>query len=297
MDEVRIVGIKERDYQILPIEMIVVVQSRWRGKRQFQENVRSIDQLGLYQPIQVNKRNFAQTGKYELICGQGRLEAHKQLGKTEIKCDVWDVDDRRAILMTLGENIARTPPGSIVFARDIKKMRDLGESFETLSQITGKCVEYLQKYICLMEQGEERLIKGVEDGVFPIKFAVEAAQSKDRSVQHLLMDAFDNGIITCSNLGRIRRIIDDRLKIGKEINGPSGKRNALPQYTIDKLKVDIRQMTKQKEAFVFEAGQKENRLMRMLLAIKQLREDSEFAKLLQSEGLFEHPPLSGTYAV
>jgi len=77
----KIVGIKARDYQMVPIEKIIVVHSRDRGKRQFQENVRSINQLGLYQPIQVNKRNYHRLGKYELICGQGRLEAHKQLGK------------------------------------------------------------------------------------------------------------------------------------------------------------------------------------------------------------------------
>lgn len=296
MEQIDIRLIKDRDYQMIPIDQIVVTRSRWRGKRQFEENVRSIDQLGLYKPIQVNKRNFARSGKYELICGEGRLTACKQLGQTEIKCDIWDVDEKKALLMTLGENLTRTPPGTIVYARALKKMHDLGETYETLSRIAGKSVEYLKKYICLMEQGEERLIKGVEDGVFPIKFAVEAAQSSERSVQHLLMDAFDNAVITCGNLSRVRRIIEDRLQKGKDLS-KGGKRNPSGGYTLDKLKGDIRQMTRQKEAFVFEAGQKENRLMRILIALKKLREDATFSKLLQSEGLAELPELKGRYAV
>src|SRR5947209_7813985 len=104
MDQLNIVLMKDRKYRMIPIDQISIVRSRWRGKRQFQENVRSIDQMGLYKPIQVNKRHLERTGKYELICGEGRLAAHKQLGRSEIKCDVWDVEDQRALLMTLGEN-------------------------------------------------------------------------------------------------------------------------------------------------------------------------------------------------
>lgn len=296
MDQINIRLMKDRDYQMIPVDQIVVTRSRWRGKRQFEENVRSIDQLGLYKPIQVNKRNFARTGKYELICGEGRLAACKQLGKTEIKCDIWDVDEKQALLMTLGENLTRTPLGTIVYARILKEMHDFGATYETLSQTAGKSVEYLQKYICLMEQGEERLIKGVEDGVFPIKFAIEAAQSSERSVQHLLMDAFDNAVITCGNLARVRRIIEDRLQKGKEYT-KGGKRNPSGSYTLDKLKGDIRQMTRQKEAFVHEAGLKENRLMHVLIALKQLHADANFNKLLQSEGLAELPELKGKYTV
>jgi ParB family chromosome partitioning protein len=47
---------------------------------------------------------------YDLICGEGRLLAHIELGRTHITADVWDIDEGQAHLMTLGENIARTPP-------------------------------------------------------------------------------------------------------------------------------------------------------------------------------------------
>jgi ParB family chromosome partitioning protein len=259
---------KERRYEMIPIDQIVVVNSRSREKSQFKENVRSIGSVGLYKPIPVNKRNFARMKKYELICGEGRLLAHRELRKTEIKVEVIDIDEKTAQLMTLGENIARTRMASMEFARAIKEMSDMGMRLEQLSAITGKTQEYVRSYIRLMEQGEERLIKGVEDGIFTMNFALNVAQSSDRSVQHLLMDAFDNGIVTTTNMGRVRRIVEDRLQKGRSLSN-KGKRSEAP-YTVDKLKSDIRQITRQKEAFVYEVGQKENRLFRILMALRKL---------------------------
>ena len=98
---------------MIPVNQINVVNSRKRERTQFLENVRSINDVGLYKPILVNKRNFESTGLYDLICGEGRLLAHIELGRTHISADVWDIDERQAQLMTLGENIARTPPQTI----------------------------------------------------------------------------------------------------------------------------------------------------------------------------------------
>ncbi len=293
MDNVPVRSMAQRDYRMIPVDQIQVVNSRNREKKQFEENVRSIDEVGLYKPILVNKRNLQATGVYELICGEGRLLAHKQLGKTHIKADVWDVDEAQAHLMTLGENIARTPPQTIEFARALKEMRDYGVGWKELAAITGKTEEYIRNYVRLIEQGEERLVKGVEDGVFSLNFAMSVSQSADRSIQHLLMDAFDSGVVNSHNLSRVRRIIEDRLEKGKEL---SSKKAPAP-YTVEKLKSDIRTMTRQKEAFVFEAGQRESRLMRILVTLKQLRQDEGFVKLLAAEGLAQPPELKGQYTV
>lgn len=293
MEIVPVRSMAQRDYRMVPVDQIQVVNSRTREKKQFAENVRSIDQIGLYKPILVNKRNLAATGMYELICGEGRLLAHKQLGKTHIKADVWDVDEAQAQLMTLGENIARTPPQTIEFARALKEMRDYGMEWDQLAAITGRTKTYVHDYVRLVEQGEERLVKGVEDGVFPLTFAMNVSQSEDRSIQHLLMDAFDSGIVHSRNLSRVRRIIEDRLEKGKDL---SSKKAPAP-YTVEKLRTDIRNITRQKEAFVFEAGQRESRLMRILVAFKQLRQDDGFATLLAAEDLARVPELKGQYSV
>lgn len=293
MENIPIRSMADRDYRMVPVDKIQVVNSRTREKKQFDENVRSIDEVGLYKPILVNSRNFEATGMYELICGEGRLLAHIKLGESHIKADIWDIDERQAHLMTLGENIARTPPQTIEFARVLKDMRDYGMTWKELSAITGRSQPYIQDYIRLIEQGEERLVKGVEDGVFPLVFAMNVAQSNDRSIQHLLMDAFDSGIVNANNLSRVRKIIEDRLEKGKELNS---KQSAGP-YTVDRLKRDIRRITRQKESFVYEVGQRENRLMRILVTLQELKHDKELAKLLTAESLAKAPALKGEYTV
>ncbi len=293
MENIEIRSMAQRDYRMIPVNEINVVNSRRREKKQFNENVRSINEVGLYKPILVNRKNLDSTGLYDLICGEGRLLAHIELGKTHIAADVWDIDERQAHLMTLGENIARTPPQTIEFARALKEMHDYGMDWKELSAITGKTQEYIRNYVRLIEQGEERLVKGVEDGVFSLNFAMSVAQSTDRSIQHLLMDAFDSGVVNTTNLPRVRKIIEDRLEKGKTL---SSKKASAP-YTVDKLKRDIRKITREKEAFVYEAGQRENRLMRILVALQRLRKDAAFLAMLKSAGLTEAPQLKGEYAV
>ena len=90
MEDTNIRSMAERDYRMVPVDQIQVVNSRGREKTQLKENVRSINDVGLYKPILVNRRNLEATGKYDLICGEGRLLAHIELGKTHIAADVWD---------------------------------------------------------------------------------------------------------------------------------------------------------------------------------------------------------------
>ena len=293
MDHIEIRSMAERQYRMIPVNQINVVNSRGREKKQFQENVRSISEVGLYKPILVNRRNLDATGQYDLICGEGRLLAHIELGKTHIAADVWDIDERQAHLMTLGENIARTPPQTIEFARALKEMRDYGMGWKELSAITGKTEEYIRNYVRLIEQGEERLVKGVEDGVFSLNFAMNVAQSNDRSIQHLLMDAFDNGLVTVTSLPRVRKIIEDRLAKGKALNST---KPAAP-YTVEALKRDIGRITREKESFVREVGIRENRLTRILVTLQQLRSDEAFVKRLHAAGLAERPQLKGDYGL
>jgi len=293
MDNITIRSMKERDYRQIPVDQINVVNSRHRERKQFEENIRSIGEIGLYKPILVNSRIFESTGQYDLICGEGRLLAYIELGNSHIPADVLDIDEDQAHLMTLGENIARTPPQTIEFARTLKDMRDYGMSWKELAAITGKSQEYISWYVRLVEQGEERLIKGVEDGVFSLSFAMNVAQSKDRSIQHLLMDAFDSGVVNTTNLPRVRRIIEDRLEKGKTLGG---KKTSEP-YTVESLKGDIRKITREKKAFVHEAGQRENRLMRILDALQRMKQDKTFSGLLETAGLAEGPQLKGDYAI
>ena len=299
MENIEIRPMKDRRYKMIPLDAIKVINSRDRDEEQFKENVRSIENMGLIKPVLVNKRFFKRTGKYELVCGEGRCIAYKRLGKTKIEAEVISCDRKRAYLISLVENIARVPPGTMWFAREMKRMRDAGLPHAQIAKITGKCETYVVDYIGLVEKGEERLIRGVESGIFPMTFATKVATSSDASIQNILMDAFDSGLINSTNLGRVRSLLEKRKRrsdsegIGERENRSS---KAL-QYTVVQLKRDIKRVTREKEKFVQEMSQKENRLFFLVELLKTLRGEAPFMGLLRREGIEDFPKLHGNYAV
>ena len=94
--------------QMIPIDQINVLNPRSRNKLTFQGIVSNIANLGLKRPITVTLRSEAVDGKrYNLVCGEGRLEAYAALGQTEIPAIVKDAPREDCFLMSLVENIAR----------------------------------------------------------------------------------------------------------------------------------------------------------------------------------------------
>jgi ParB family transcriptional regulator, chromosome partitioning protein len=278
----------ERRYEEIPVEKIKVINSRDRDREQFEMNVESIDHLGLLKPIRVNDKFLQRSGSYELICGEGRLLAHNQLGQEVIVAEIVTCTRKEAYLQSLVENIARTNPRSMEFARELKRLHDEGWDFKRIAGVACRSESYVREYIRLVEQGEERLIHGVDQGVFPIQFAVQVASSDDGQLQNVLMDAFDEGIVTTNNFAQARRLITARAQ--------GGKRRQLDQsYTVQKLQDDIVDVTNVKTSYVREAKTKENRFITLLGQINLLWHDQEFLPILRDAGLCDRPDLSGDF--
>ena len=108
-------------------------------------------------------------------------------------------------------------------------------------------------------------------------------------MQNLLMDAFDQELITTENFAAARRIIAARMSGGQGLNRNSKK------YTVGQLKKDINDATKVKNSFVREARTKENRFLMLVTAIDTLWQDKEFLKSIEAENLTERPQLVGDY--
>lgn len=288
-NEANIMPFSDRRYEEVPIELIKVINSRDRDTDQFKMNVTSISELGLMKPIRVNDKFIEKTGFYELICGEGRLLAHKELGKSRVLAEVVTCSRKEAYLQSLVENIARTKPGTMDFAREIKRLRDEGWEYTKIAKIACKSVEYTRQYIRLIEQGEERLIHGVEQGVFPITFALQVSTTENSQLQHLLMDAFDQGIVTTANFAQARKLITQQANSGKK------RTTSNKDYTVDQLKQDIAEATKQKTNYVKQAEHKENRFLTLLSGINALWRDDDIRSLLTEEGLDKRPELMGDF--
>ncbi|MBN2162866.1 MAG: ParB N-terminal domain-containing protein [Pontiellaceae bacterium] len=290
----KITPMTDREYRLIPVDSIVVLNSRNRNQQKFAENVRSIDEVGLRKPIVVNGRGFDRTGKYELVCGEGRYLAHKKLERAEIPAEVIDCDRKTALLFSLVENIARVPPGTMWFAQEMKRMHDAGLNFTEISRYVGKSATYVSSYIQLVENGETRLIEGVEQGLFSMSFATQVAQSDDSTIQNVLMDAFDDGVVNCNTVRRVRKLLELRMNRGKSSDQRLQRSEG---YTLKELKHEIVKSTKEKEEFVHQAQQKENRLVTLLLGISTLMEDPQGMELLSSFDLTVPPKLQRDYGI
>ena len=286
-----VIPMAERKYRLVPVAEITVLNSRTREKRQFDENIRSIDRVGLLKPIVVNERNRSKGG-YELVCGEGRFLAYRALGRDRIPAEIIDCDRKTALLYSLVENIARVPPNTIWFAHEVKRMADSGMPLAKLAQIVGKSEKEVADYIRLVEMGEQRLIKGVEQGLFSISFAMSVAKSSNETIQQVLMDAFDSGLIDSTNTTRVRNMIELRFSHGKQTRTGKGK----PVYTLQDLRRDIRAATVKKEGFVRESRDKENRLLSLTDALDTLFADSAFTALVREEGIGDRPTLTSSQA-
>jgi ParB family transcriptional regulator, chromosome partitioning protein len=299
MDGISLRLMKDRRYEMVPVELIVVLNSRDREQDKFADNVRSIQDVGLLKPVLLNERFFKSSGKYELVCGEGRLIAHQRLQKAEIAAEIIDCDRKQAYLISLIENIARVPPGTMWFATEVKRMKDAGMTLGEIAKIVGRSENHVASCITLLEKGEERLLRGVDQGVFPMTFAMEVAESNEAQTQNLLMDAFDTGLVSTSNLRRVRQIIKERLVrlgIDRKSDAPEADSKAAT-YTVVDLKRDIAKISRDKESFVREATTKERRLVTLTEGLKELRSTKEFLDLLKSEGLDEVPELQGLHKV
>jgi ParB family chromosome partitioning protein len=291
METAPILLMKDRRPEMIPVDKIKVINSRNRDEQQFALNVQSIEAIGQLKDIRVNDRFLAKTGFYELICGEGRLIAQQRLGRTEIRAEVVTCSRKQAYLESLVENLARSRPGTMDFARELKCLHDEGWTYEQIAPVACRTMEYVRHYIQLVEKGEERLIQGVEQGVFPISFAVLVAGSEDAAIQNVLMDAFDRGIVNCENFAKARAIIRQRVDSRYRKNGSNGAAN----YTVATLKGDIAEATQAKESYVREAQEKETRLFALLDGLAVLWSDTALMDLLRAEDLAAQPELAGTY--
>lgn len=292
MEHTAIRLMKDRRREMIPVDKIRVINSRTRDEAQFTLNVQSIDAIGQIKDIRVNDKFLAKDGFYELICGEGRLIAHQRLGKSHIRAEVVTCTRKQAYLESLVENLARTRPGTMHFARELKSLHDEGWDYTRIAKVACRSVEYTRQYIKLVKNGEDRLIQGVEQNIIPISFAVLVAQSDDATIQHVLMDAFDQGIVNSGNFARARAIINARRDRHNKRKGTGTE-----EYTVAALTEDITTATQAKDSFAREAQSKEGRLYTLLDGLAELWHDDAFVRLLQGESLAERPELAGTYNV
>ncbi|MET1046269.1 MAG: ParB N-terminal domain-containing protein [Hyphomicrobium sp.] len=108
--------------EMIPVDRITVTNPRIRNEKVFNEIIENIAKIGLKRPITVARRVEAGGPNYDLVCGQGRLEAYKALGQREVPALVVSADPEDCLVASLVENCARRQHRAIDLLCDIGGM-------------------------------------------------------------------------------------------------------------------------------------------------------------------------------
>ena len=150
---------------IIPIEKIHILNPRVRNQKIFRGIAENIVKIGLKRPITLTASKSGIAGKdYDLVCGQGRMEAFMACGQTEIPAIIIDVNEEDALVMSLVENLARRQHRALDLLQSLEMLRKQGYSVKQIAEKTALSGEYITGILNLMDKGEERLLSAVEAG-------------------------------------------------------------------------------------------------------------------------------------
>lgn len=272
--------------EMIPVNRITVVNPRVRNKRSFREIMDNIAQLGLKKPITVTRRAEAGGPFYDLVCGQGRLEAYKALGQLEVPALVVVADPEDCLVASLVENCARRQHRAIDLLQDIRGMQERGYSSPEIARKTGLSPEYVHGVARLIEKGEHRLLRSVESGAIPVSVAVEIADTPDHEVQAALARAYERGLLKGRKLLAAKKLIESRRRRGKGLRSGSHNRERL---SADALVRAYQEDTDRKRVMIRRTEATRNRLLFITEALRRLARDERFLALLEDENLATMP--------
>ncbi|NKJ44831.1 plasmid partitioning protein RepB C-terminal domain-containing protein [Novosphingobium sp. SG720] len=269
----------------IAIDSITVVNPRSRPKRSFKEMVDSIASVGLKKPITVT-RSRDQGAGYDLVCGQGRLEAFRLLGEKTIPAFVVDLDPQESLIASLVENFARRQLRGVDLLHDIGAMKQRGHTEAEITRMTGLSSEYVKGIIHLLEKGEQRLLQSVEAGIVPVAVAVQIADADDIGVQEALQQAYERNELRGKRLLAAKRLVDRRAKYGNALVSNLTRK---PKISSMSLVRAYEQDTERKRMLIRKAEATKARLLLITAAMREMMRDEALVEIMQQEGLATMP--------
>ena len=276
---------------LVPTDRIRVLNPRVRNPRTFADMVENIAKIGLKRPITVTRRIDTDPQEYDLVCGQGRLEAFIELKQKAIPAIVIDADESDCLVMSLVENCARRQHRPIDLMREIGTLRERGYNDRQISDKIGVSPDYVGMIAGLLERGEVRLVTAVETGLLPLNLAIDISKTDAEGAQRALMDAYTQKKLRGKKLAAARRLIEQREARGKKIHpkqyGRDG-RNRRPLTSEALVRAYQKEADRQK-LLIKKAELTQGRLLFICQAFRTLLEDDHFVTLLRAEGLETMP--------
>jgi len=276
------------EIKLIPIESIRILNPRYRDQKKFQVIIQSIKNLGLKKPIKVSLRT-AQEGDepgYDLVAGQGRIEACQALGFKEIAAIVVSVSKGDRLLMSLAENMARRFPSPMDMVSEIQRLKGEGYSNVVIGEKLDIDHTLVGGLLTLMKDGEVRLVEAAMQNKIPIGVAIDIAKTDGVEAQKELLKAYEAGQLNQFSIRTLKRLMEQRRVLGKKpCRGPKKPTGVTADGFVSAYQREIqRQKSFIRKARVFDA-----KLVFLISAFQQLMKDENFTNLLKAEGLLTMP--------
>jgi len=269
---------KSKRIDKIPIAQIRILNPRTRNAVTFRGIINNMGAVGLKKPVTVFRRETTSDGtQYDLVCGQGRLEAVAALGGKYVPAIITDAPLKERYLMSLVENIARKRPPLSDLVREVRSLMHAYKN-SVIARKLGMGHTYVDGIVHLLRCGEDRLVEQVEAGTVPLSIAIKIATAGSKEVQRAMSEAYEKGELRGAKLVTVQRLIARR-SIRQRQSGPAERPS-----TKD-LAREYERHTQKQRAMVHRAAIVRERLALLRAALKRLFADQEFVRLLRSEGL------------
>lgn len=141
----------------IPVDQIQVNRQQPRelfAEQALAELSASVKRHGIMQPLVVRKLN--DDGKYELIAGERRLRAARQVGLSEVPITLRECDDQESLELALIENLQREDLNPLERARAYRRYLDeTGATTEELAERLGQSRPNVANHLRLLNLSEE----------------------------------------------------------------------------------------------------------------------------------------------
>jgi len=278
------------EIKMIPIDRIRILNPRHRDRKKFEVIVQSIKDLGLKKPIQVSLRSAqeAEEPGYDLVCGQGRIEAFIALGHKEIPAVVVEVSKEERLLRSLIENMARRFPTPLALIREIERLKAAGYNNGEIGEKLGMAGTTIAGFIALKNAGEERLLDAATSGRIPLGVAMDIAKTNNVETQRELLKAYESKQLNQASIRTVKRLIDQRRFIGKQ-RDPNSRLSRNRLTSAESLVNAYRRESQRQKLLVRKARVCEAKLLFIVTAFNKLLADENFVNLLRAESLSTMP--------
>ncbi len=275
---------------MIPIDRIRILNPRQRDRKKFELIVQSIKNLGLKKPIQVSLRSESETEGpgYDLVCGQGRLEAFTALGHKEIPAIVVEITKEDRLLRSLVENIARRYPAPMDLIREVERLEAQGYTNVEVGQKLDISDTMVRGLFNLKNAGEERLLEAAIKGKVPLWVAIDIAKTDTIEAQRGLLKAYESKQLNHLSIRAVKRLIDQRRFFGKQ-RGSVGRNPRKARNTAESMVNAFKRESQRQKLLIRKAKICDAKLVFIVTAFDKLLSDNNLVTLLRAESLATMP--------